>query len=147
MADIENHIDRILGESKECLTAWKQLYKAAVLETNMELVRRRVQEARKAAGERAMHLIREPADDDLELQDLVYASRVLDELNRKCQSARDSKPKWSSLRHSSGWLQQLDWERHRQTQRWPPMLDGYGLSSTRCRLSLVEDIFDLTQEF
>jgi hypothetical protein len=40
-----------------------------------------------------MHLILEPADDDLELQDLVYASRVLDELNRKCQSARDSKPK------------------------------------------------------
>jgi hypothetical protein len=93
MADPENHIDRILGESKECLMAWKQLYKAAVLETNMDLVPRRVQEARKAAGERAMHLIREPADDDLELQDLVYASRVLDELNRKCQSARDSKPK------------------------------------------------------
>jgi len=93
MADPENHIDRILGESKECLTAWKQLYKAAVLETNMDLVPRRVQEARKAAGERAMHLIREPADDEPELQDLVYASRVLDELNRKCQSARDSKPK------------------------------------------------------
>jgi hypothetical protein len=93
MADPENHIDRILGESKECLTAWKQLYKAAVLETNMDLVPRRVQEARKAAGERAMHLIREPADDDLELQDLVYTSRGLDELNRKCQSARDSKPK------------------------------------------------------
>jgi hypothetical protein len=93
MADPENHIDRILGESKECLMAWKQLYKAAVLETNMDLVPRRVQEARKAARERAMHLIREPADDDLELQDLVYASRVLDELNRKCQSARDSKPK------------------------------------------------------
>jgi hypothetical protein len=93
MADLENHIDRILGESKECHTAWKQLYKAAVLETNMDLVPRRVQEARKAAGERARHLIREPADDNLELQDLVYASRVLDELIRKCQSARDSKPK------------------------------------------------------
>ena len=91
MADLENHIDRILGESKECLTAWKQLYKAAVLETNMDLVPRRVQEARKAAGERAMHLIRRTADDDLELQDLVYASRVLDELNRKCQSARHSR--------------------------------------------------------
>jgi hypothetical protein len=65
MADPENHIDRILGESKECLTAWKQLYKAAVLETNMDLVPRRVQEARKAAGERAMHLIREPADDGI----------------------------------------------------------------------------------
>jgi hypothetical protein len=75
------------------MPAWKQLYKAAVLETKMDLVPRQVQEARKAAGERAMHLIREPADDDLELQDLVYASRVLDELNRKCQSARDSKPK------------------------------------------------------
>jgi len=42
MADPENHIDRILGESKECLMAWKQLYKAAVLETNMDLVPRRV---------------------------------------------------------------------------------------------------------
>jgi hypothetical protein len=93
MADPGNHIDRILGESKECLTAWKRLYKAAVLETNMDLVPRRVQEARKAAGERAMHLIQEPADNNLELQDLVYASRVLDELNRKCQSARGSKPK------------------------------------------------------
>jgi hypothetical protein len=71
-----------VGESKECLSAWKQLYKAVVLETNMEPFPRRVQEARKAAGEHAMHLIREPADDDLELQDLVYASRVLDELNR-----------------------------------------------------------------
>jgi hypothetical protein len=89
MADFENHIDRILGESKD----WRQLYKAAVLETNMDLVPRRVQEASKAAGERAMHLIREPADNDRELQDLAYASRVLDELNRKCQSARDSKPK------------------------------------------------------
>jgi hypothetical protein len=51
---------------------------------------RRVLEARKAAGERAMQLIREAAHDEPELQDLVYASRVLDELNRKCQSARHS---------------------------------------------------------
>ena len=72
---------------------WMHLYRAAVLETNMELVSQRVLEARQAAKERAMHLIREPADNDLELQDLVYASVVLNELNRKCQSARDSKPK------------------------------------------------------
>jgi len=73
--------------------SWKQSYRAAVLETNMELVPRRIVEARKAAAERAVHLIREPADNHLELQDLVYASVVLNELNRKCQSARDSKPK------------------------------------------------------
>jgi hypothetical protein len=66
---------------------WKGLYRAAVLETKMELVPRRVQEARKAAGERAMYLIREAVDDE-ELHDLVYATRVLDELERKCQSAR-----------------------------------------------------------
>ena len=75
---------------------WKQLYRAAVLETNMELVPRRVLEARKAAGERALHLVREAADDEPELQDLVYASRVLDELERKCQSARHSGPNQST---------------------------------------------------
>ena len=72
--------------------SWKSLYRAAVLETNMELVPLRVLEARKAAGERALHLIREAAVDEPELQDLVYASRVLDELERKCQSARHSRP-------------------------------------------------------
>jgi signal transduction histidine kinase len=74
--------------------SWKQLYRAAVLETDMELVPRRILEARKAAGERAVQLIREEAaDDEPELQDLVYASVVLNELNRKCQSGRHSKPK------------------------------------------------------
>jgi C4-dicarboxylate-specific signal transduction histidine kinase len=68
--------------------SWKQLYRAAVLETNMELVPRRILEARKAAGERAVHLIREASDDEPELQDLVYASVVLNELNRRCQSGR-----------------------------------------------------------
>jgi hypothetical protein len=67
---------------------WKQLYRAAVLETNMELVPRRVLEARKAAGERAVRLIREVSNDELELQDLVYASVVLNELNSGCQSGR-----------------------------------------------------------
>ena len=70
---------------------WKHLYKSAVLETDMELVPRRVLEARKAAGQRAMHLIREAAVNEPELQDLLYASRVLDELKRKCQSARHSR--------------------------------------------------------
>src|ERR1039457_152096 len=65
---------------------WKQLYRAAVLEINMELVPRRVLEARKAAGERALHLIREAADDDPELLDLAYAGRVLDELNGRYRS-------------------------------------------------------------
>jgi hypothetical protein len=67
---------------------WKHLYRAAVLETNMELLPPRLLEARKAATERAMHLIRGSAHDDPELQDLVYATRVLDELETKCQSAR-----------------------------------------------------------
>ena len=79
--------------------SWKSLYRAAVLETNMELGPRRVLEARKAAGERAMQLIREAADDEPELQDLVYASRVLDELERKCQSARHSRPNQSTPEH------------------------------------------------
>ena len=78
---------------------WKELYRAAVLETNMELVPRRVLEARKAAGERALHLIREAANDDPELQDLAYASRVLDELERKCKSARHSRPNQSTPEH------------------------------------------------
>jgi hypothetical protein len=78
---------------------WKHLYRAAVLETNMELGPRRVLEARKAAGERALHLVREAADDEPELQDLVYASRVLDELERKCPSARHSRPNQSTPEH------------------------------------------------
>ena len=73
--------------------SWKQLYRAAVLETSMELVPRRIVEARKAAAERAVHLIRGASDDEPELQDLVYASVVLNELNKQFQSARDSKPK------------------------------------------------------
>jgi hypothetical protein len=69
--------------------SWQQLYRAAVLETNMELVPRRILEARKAAGQRAMHLIREEAAiDEPELQDLVHASVVLDELSRRCQTGR-----------------------------------------------------------
>jgi hypothetical protein len=76
--------------------SWKQLYRAAVLETNMELVRRRILEARKAAGERAVHLIREAADAEPELQDLVYASVVLNELNRKFQDAGHAGPKRST---------------------------------------------------
>src|ERR1035438_10480928 len=75
---------------------WKHLYRAAVLETNMELGPRRVLEARKAAGERALRLIREATDGDPELLDLAYASRVLDELNSKWQSARHSRPKPST---------------------------------------------------
>jgi signal transduction histidine kinase len=76
--------------------SWKQLYRAAVLETNMELVPRRIVEARKAAGERAVHLIREASDDEPELQDLVYASVVLNELNRRFQSAGNAGPKRST---------------------------------------------------
>ena len=76
--------------------SWKSLYRAAVLETNMELGPRRVLEARKAAGERALRLIREATDGDPELLDLAYASRVLDELNSKWQSARHSRPKPST---------------------------------------------------
>jgi len=68
--------------------SWQQLYKAAVLETNMELVPRRILEARKAAAERAVHLLGEASDDEPELQDLAYASVVLNELNRRCQSGR-----------------------------------------------------------
>jgi hypothetical protein len=83
------------GRSQDA-QSWKELYRAAVLETNMELVPRRVLEARKAAGERALHLIREAADGDPELLDLAHASRVLDELNSKCQSARYSRPKQST---------------------------------------------------
>ena len=76
--------------------SWKQLYRAAILETNMELVPRRILEARKAAGERAVHLIREAADGEPELQDLVYASVVLNELNREFQSVGHSGPKQST---------------------------------------------------
>jgi hypothetical protein len=59
-----------------------------VLETNMGLVPQRILEARKAAGERAVYLIREASDDEPELQDLVYASMVLNELKRRFQSGR-----------------------------------------------------------
>jgi len=76
--------------------SWKQSYRTAVLETNMELIPRRILEARKAAGERAVHLIREAADAEPELQDLVYASVVLTELNRKFQSAGHSGRKQST---------------------------------------------------
>jgi hypothetical protein len=68
--------------------SWKQLYRAAVIETNMDLVPQRILEARKAAAERAVHLIREASDDEPELQDLVYASVVLNELSRRCQTGR-----------------------------------------------------------
>jgi hypothetical protein len=75
--------------------SWKQLYRAAILERNTEFVPRRVLEARKAAAERAMHLIREAAEDE-ELQDLLYASQVLNELNGS-QSASHSRPNQSTL--------------------------------------------------
>jgi hypothetical protein len=71
----------------EVVQSWKQLYRAAVLEKNVELIPRRILEARNAAGERVVHLIRQTADDEPELQDLVYASVVLNELNREFQSA------------------------------------------------------------
>jgi len=71
----------------QVVQSWKQLYRAAVLETNMELTPRRIVEARKAAGERVVHLIRQAADGEPELQDLVYASVVLNELNRGFESA------------------------------------------------------------
>jgi hypothetical protein len=83
------------GRSPEA-QLWKHLYRSAVLETNMELVPRRVVEARNAAGQRAMELIREATVNEPELQDLVYASRVLNELNRRCQSARHSRPNKST---------------------------------------------------
>jgi signal transduction histidine kinase len=76
--------------------SWKQLYRAAVLETKPEFVPRRILEARKAAGERAVHLIREASDGEPELHDLVYASVVLSELNRKFQSARNARPQRST---------------------------------------------------
>jgi signal transduction histidine kinase len=80
--DIDQSIQGRDRRSQE-VQSWKQLYRAAVLETNMELVPRRILEARKAAGERAVHLIREASDDEPELRDLVYASMVLNGLNRK----------------------------------------------------------------
>jgi hypothetical protein len=83
---------------------WKQLYRTAVLETNGELVLRRVLEARKAAGERAMQLIREAVDDE-ELSDLLYASRVLDELNGRYESGRHSRTK-QSISESQVWTNQ-----------------------------------------
>ena len=76
--------------------SWKQSYRTAVLETNMELIPRRILEARKAAGERAVYLIREASEDEPELQDLVYASVVLNELNREFQSAGHAEPKRST---------------------------------------------------
>jgi hypothetical protein len=84
---------------------WIHLYRAAVLETNRDLVPRRILEARKAAGARAMHLIRESADDELELHDLVYASRVLDELKTKCQSTGYSRTK-QSISENQVWTTQ-----------------------------------------
>jgi signal transduction histidine kinase len=80
---------------------WKRLYRAAVLETIMELVPRRIAEARKAAGERAVHLIREASDGEPELQDLLYASVVLNELNKKFQSAGNTEPRRSTSENQS----------------------------------------------
>jgi len=84
---------------------WKHFYRAAVLETNRDLVPRRLLEARKAAAERAMQLIRGAADGEPELLDLVYASRVLDVLNGRCQSGRHSRAK-HSLSESQVWATQ-----------------------------------------
>ena len=84
---------------------WKQLYRTAVLETNRELVPRRVLDARKAAGERAMRLIREAAIDEPELRDLVYANPVLEELKRRCQSAKQSRTE-HSIEESQVWISQ-----------------------------------------
>jgi signal transduction histidine kinase len=83
--------------------SWKELYRTAVLETDMELVPRRILEARKAAGERAVQLIRGASDDEPELQDLVFASVVLNELNREFQSGRHS-----ITNHSAPVGQELD---------------------------------------
>jgi signal transduction histidine kinase len=83
--------------------SWKELYRTAVLETDMELVPRRLLEARKAAGERAVQLIRGASDDEPELRDLVFASVVLNELNREFQSGRHS-----ITNHSAPVGQELD---------------------------------------
>ena len=85
--DINQSIQERSRRSQD-VQSWKQLYRAAVLETNMELIPRRILEARKAAAERAVHMIGEASDDEPELQDLVYASAVLIELNRRWQSGR-----------------------------------------------------------
>jgi hypothetical protein len=86
--------------------AWKELYRAAVLEANMDIVPQRGREARKAARERAIQLIRETADCELELSDLAYASRVLDELNSKCQSVRCPRPRQSTPEDQVGITQE-----------------------------------------
>jgi hypothetical protein len=85
--DINQSVQGIDRRSQD-VQSWKQLYRTAVLETNMGLVPQRILEARKAAGERAVYLIREASDDEPELQDLVYASMVLNELKRRFQSGR-----------------------------------------------------------
>ena len=69
------------------LLLFGQITKESKPENPLKAIPRRILEARKAAGERAVCLIREAADAEPELQDLVYANRVLDELERKCQSA------------------------------------------------------------
>ena len=84
---------------------WKHLYRTAILETNRELVPRLVLEVRKAAGERAMRLIREAAIDEPELRDLVYANPVLEELKRRCQSAKQSRTE-HSIEESQVWISQ-----------------------------------------
>jgi len=84
---------------------WKQLYRTAVLEKKRELVPRRLMEARKAAGARAILLIREAAVDEPELQDLAYASRVLDELAKRFQSGKQSRTK-HSIRESQARISQ-----------------------------------------
>ena len=84
---------------------WKHLYRTAILETNRELVPRLVLEVRKAAGERAMCLIREAAVDEPELQDLVYASRVLEEMNGRYRSGKQSRTE-HSIEESQVWTSQ-----------------------------------------
>lgn len=66
---------------------WKQLYEAALLELDPKLLPRRIADAQKAIGERAMALLQENGHNHSEKEALASAHVALNDLERIQQRA------------------------------------------------------------
>ena len=72
----------MIGNScNETLQPWRTLYKAALVETDVQMLTSRIEEARKALVVRSRELFSGPANDDSEseaIDDAVYALKALE---------------------------------------------------------------------
>jgi hypothetical protein len=72
-----------VSEKKPSAKDWKQLYQAAILESDPQIAARLMEEAEQAIVERALALHREPSDGNCtELTSLAYSANFLAEVRR-----------------------------------------------------------------